>query len=59
MTSQLPKIVRWHSEPLDIHRWSDHPEIKTLSDHLYVDAKLVSLEPRGNRKARRNIKDSD
>ena len=58
MTSQLPKIDRWHSEPLDVHRWSDHPEIKTLCDHLYVDANLVSLEPKGNRKARRNVKDS-
>jgi len=58
MTSQLPKIDRWHSEPLDVHRWSDHPEIKTLCDHLYVDANLVSLEPRGNRKAHRTVKDS-
>ena len=44
MTSQLPKIDRWHSEPLDVHRWSDHPEIKTLCDHLYVDANLVDVE---------------
>ena len=58
MTSQLPKIDRWHSEPLDVHRWSDHPEIKSLCDHLYADANLVSLEPKGNRKARRNVKDS-
>ena len=58
MTSQLPKIDRWHSEPLDIHRWSDHPEIKSLCDNLYADANLETLEPKGNRKARRNIKDS-
>ena len=58
MANQLPKIDRWHSEPLDIHRWSDHPEIKTLCNHLYADANLETLEPKGNRKAHRNVKDS-
>ena len=58
MTSQLPKIDRWHSEPLNVHRWSEHPEIKSLCDHLYADANLETLEPKGNRKARRNVKDS-
>ena len=35
MEDDLPKIDRWHSEPLDVHTWSDHPEIKALCDELY------------------------
>jgi hypothetical protein len=48
MADDLPKIDRWHSEPLDVHTWSDHPEIKTLCDSLYEAAGMSSLEPKGN-----------
>jgi len=25
----------WNSRPLDVHRWSDHPEVKVLVDRLW------------------------
>lgn len=58
MTDDLPKIDRWNSEPLDVHTWSDHPEIKVLCDQLYNEAGLSVLEPNGNRKAKRTVKES-
>ena len=58
MTNDLPKIDRWNSEPLDVHTWSDHPEIKALCDQLYDEAGLSVLEPKGNRKAKRTVKES-
>ena len=58
MTDELPKIDRWNSEPLDVHTWSEHPEIKALCDHLYTDAGIASLEPQGNHKPKRNVKES-
>ena len=58
MTDELPKIDRWNSEPLDVHTWSEHPEIKVLCDQLYNEAGLSVLEPKGNRKARRTVKES-
>ena len=30
MAVELPKIDRWHSELLNVHTWSDQPEIKAL-----------------------------
>ena len=35
MADDLTKMDRWNSEPLDVHTWSDHPEIKTLCDDRY------------------------
>ena len=61
MEDDLPKIDRWHSEPLDVHTWSDHPEIKALCDDLYDAAGLSSVESKGkgNRKAQTNsVKES-
>jgi len=58
MADELPKIDRWHSEPMDVHTWSDHPEIKTLCDELYEHAGLSSLESKANRKAKRSVKES-
>ena len=58
MKDELPKIDRWNSEPLDVHTWSDHPEIKVLCDHLYDEAGLSVLEPMGNRKPKRTVKES-
>ena len=58
MTDEIPKIDRWNSEPLDVHTWSDHPEIKALCDSLYEAAGMVSLEPQGNRQAKRTVKES-
>ena len=58
MSSELPKIDRWNSEPLDVHTWSDHPEVKALCDLLYDEAGLAVLEPKGNRKPNRTVKES-
>ena len=58
MTDELPKMDRWNSELLDVHTWSDHPEIKALTDSLYVEAGINALERTGNRKPKRTVKDS-
>lgn len=58
MSSELPKIDRWNSEPLDVHTWSDHPEVKALCDLLYDEAGLAALEPKGNRKPKRTVRES-
>ncbi|MDC1052784.1 hypothetical protein OAQ63_02285 [Planktomarina temperata] len=60
MEDDLPKIDRWHSEPLDVHTWSDHPEIKKLCNDLYDAAGLTSVESKGkgNRNPKRTVKES-
>ncbi len=25
----------WHSRPIDVHRWSDHPEIVAVVDNIW------------------------
>ena len=57
MTDDLTKIDRWNSEPLDVHVWSDHPEIKSLCEEIYADAGITSLEPKGNRSSKRKVKE--
>lgn len=27
----------WHSRPLDVHRWSDHPEVGKVVDRVWDD----------------------
>ena len=60
MEDHLPKIDRWLSEPLDVHTWSEHREIKALCDELYDDAGISTLESKGkgNRKSKRTVKES-
>jgi len=29
-----------HSRPLDVHRWSDHPEVKAFVERLWDDHQL-------------------
>ena len=58
MADELPKIDRWHSELMDVHTWSDHPEIKALHDDLYEPAGMSSLESKGNRKTKRSVRES-
>ena len=29
-----------HSRPLDVHRWSDHPEVKALVEKLWEEHQL-------------------
>jgi hypothetical protein len=54
--SNLAGIDRWHSRPLDVHRWSDHPEIKTLTEQLYVECGINSLDKAGNRRPKKTAK---
>ena len=37
VSDNLYPIDRFASEPLDVHKWSNHPEIKELVDTLYQD----------------------
>ena len=53
----LPKMDRWHSTLLDVHKWSDHPELKSLSERLYIDVGIDELDMSGNRKPKRKAKD--
>jgi hypothetical protein len=53
----LPDIDRWHSRPLDVHRWSNHPEIKDLTDQLYVECEINKLDKAGNRRPKKSAKD--
>ena len=43
---------RSHSRPLDMHAWSDHPEINILVDKLWhsLDNSMATLISKGNRK---------
>ncbi len=25
----------WHSRPIDVHRWSNHPEVRELVDRIW------------------------
>ena len=36
ITNNNGQIDPWHSKPLDVHKWSDHPEINKLVDELWV-----------------------
>ena len=41
---------RFYSEPLDVHKWSHHPEIKQLTDRLYAELDLKEIESKSNNK---------
>ena len=58
MTDDLPKFDRWNSKKLDVHTWSDQPEIKALCDQLYDEAGLSVLERKGNHKPKRTVRES-
>jgi len=30
----------WHSRPIDVHRWSDHPEVVQFVDRVWGDGSL-------------------
>ena len=42
------QINPWHSKPLDVHRWSGHPEINKLVNDLWVDVVGPTLSGRSN-----------
>lgn len=53
----LPKIDRWHSVVLDVHKWSDHPEIKGLTDRLSDELEIGRPMNAGNRNPKKSAKD--
>lgn len=36
MESNIRQIDPHHSRPIDVHRWSDHPEVGSLIDNLWA-----------------------
>jgi hypothetical protein len=54
--SKLDPIDRWYSEPLDVHVWSHHPEVKELTTILYDELGISQLESRSNNKAKISLK---
>ena len=52
-SDNLAKMDRWHSTVLDVHKWSDHPEIKQLTDDLYITCGIYSVDKSGNRKPKK------
>ena len=41
----------WHSRPIDVHRWSDHPEVAQLVDRIW-DEHLPSDRTSGPKQKR-------
>lgn len=54
-TSNLQPIDRWHSRPLDVHRWSDHLEVQRIVKQIYdalPKATLSEITSKSNNKAK-------
>lgn len=45
-----------HSKPLDVHKWSDHPEINKLVDELWLQVVEPALGGKSNNKGKSNPK---
>ena len=43
-----------HSRPIDVHRWSDHPEVKALVEHIWEE--WLPAEITGEGKAKPGLK---
>ena len=50
------KIDPDHSKPLDVHRWSEHPEINRLVDELWLQVVEPALGGKSNNKGKSNPK---
>ena len=48
--ADLDPIDRWYSEPLDVHVWSHHPEIRELTNTLYDELGISQFESKSNNK---------
>ena len=48
ITNNNDQIDPWHSKPLDVHRWSDHPEVNKLVDDLWITVVEPALGGRSN-----------
>ena len=56
ITNNNDQIDPWHSKPLDVHRWSDHPEINRLVDDLWITFVAPALGGRSNNTGKSNPK---
>ena len=45
-----------HSKPLDVHKWSDHPEINKLVDDLWLQVVEPALGGKSNNKGKSDPK---
>ena len=45
-----------HSKPLDVHKWSDHPEINKLVDDLWLQVVEAALGGKSNNKGKSDPK---
>lgn len=55
LTNAVPPIDRWHSRPLDVHRWSDHPEVHRIVKQIYSKLSpdtISQIESKSNNKAK-------
>ena len=53
----LDPIDRYFSEVLDVHTWSDHPEIKDLTNLIYDELGCAELQSRSKKQSNIRIKD--
>lgn len=56
MPHPLDRIDPDHSKPLDVHRWSDHPEINKLVDELWLQVVEPALGGKSNNKGKSDPK---
>ncbi len=42
----MPHIDPHHSRPIDVHRWSDHPEVNTLVGEVWEEVFGREVEER-------------
>ncbi len=56
MSDNLYPTDRFPSESLDVHKWSENPEIKKLVDTLCQDLSFNELESRSNNRGRTSVK---
>lgn len=52
----LPKIDRFHSRPLDVHLWSDHPEVRAITEQVYKAIGADQLESDRGKKSKAHYK---
>ncbi|PTX59412.1 hypothetical protein C8N31_1311, partial [Sulfitobacter mediterraneus] len=50
-------IDPWHSRPLDVHRWSDHPEVGKIVDKLWREFFPTQTGTRAGPKQKTTSKD--
>ena len=53
----LDPIDRYFSEVLDVHTWSDHPDVKDLTKLIYDELGCVDLQSRSNNQGNIKVKD--